>query len=92
METGSILRDCQRKTTKEETRDGAKRKGEPMATILEFRSQSSRSVESTHHRDGVSAEIVLFPGIRYERWIEDAEPPAKQKKGGRRDRLELEDC
>lgn len=43
---------------------------------------------------GISAEIVFFPGVRYERW-EDQPPmpaPAKpQKRAKRRDKLELDD-
>lgn len=64
-----------------------------MATILEFRAQSLRSPGTViHHSGGTGAEIVFFPGVRYERWSDD-ETPARQKprKSRRRDRLDLED-
>lgn len=28
-----------------------------------------------------SAEIIIFPGIRYERWDDDDEPALKKKRG-----------
>jgi hypothetical protein len=65
-----------------------------MATILEFR-QGHRSYGSHlggSQRGGSStpAEIVFFPGVRYERW-EDTPPEAKSKKRlRRRDRLEID--
>ncbi|MGD9804748.1 MAG: hypothetical protein AB7E81_23210 [Hyphomicrobiaceae bacterium] len=40
-----------------------------MATILEFRASDERFLRPRHHKSG-SAEIVIFPGIRYERWRE----------------------
>jgi hypothetical protein len=39
-----------------------------MATILTFRTAEFRTSEGTGQREGVSAEVILFPGIRYERW------------------------
>lgn len=36
-----------------------------------------------------SAEIVFFPGIRYERWTEEPKPVKKSRR--RRDRLKLDD-
>lgn len=64
-----------------------------MATILEFRAQSFRSPLSASRQAGAGAEIVLFPGVRYERWVEEPLPTAqsKPKRGRKRDRLELED-
>lgn len=41
-----------------------------MAKILNFRSAEFRAGEGTSRRDGDSAEVILFPGIRYERWSE----------------------
>ena len=59
-----------------------------MATILEFpRHQRLSAVD----RRGVmpAAEIVFFPGVRYERW--ETHPAAKAKKRQpRRDKIELE--
>jgi hypothetical protein len=74
---------------REERTNDRFRQGEPMATILEFRSHTMR--EPAQHHAGGSAEIVLFPGVRYERWAEDSQPKPKAKKGRRRDMLELED-
>lgn len=58
-----------------------------MATILEFRRKVS---PRSHVLDGAPAEIVLFPGIRYERW-EDTPNPKMRKRAKRRDRLEIKD-
>lgn len=58
-----------------------------MATILEFR---QRSGSRSHVLQETPAEIVLFPGIRYERW-DDAPPPKARKRAKRRDRLEIND-
>jgi len=62
-----------------------------MATILEFKCCARPTAASVLAAYGVgqSAEIVLFPGVRYERHAETAE--RKPKKGQRRrDTLELE--
>lgn len=56
-----------------------------MNNIVEFRAGSRARNVST--RSGVSAEIVLFPGVRYERWGEA--PPAARSR--QRDTLELAD-
>ena len=45
-----------------------------MATILEFRaSKEMPPRKSRRRRSRRSAEIVIFPGIRYERWTETAQ-------------------
>jgi hypothetical protein len=70
-----------------------------MATILDFRHVASKremSVPATHAR---AAEVILFPGVRYERWDEiegrTRETQAREAAGaGRkcaRDILELAD-
>jgi hypothetical protein len=61
-----------------------------MATILEFRSVARRKPASVPapQRSGHLAEIVLFPGVRYERPVEKAKKPKKSKR--RRDTLELQ--
>ena len=62
-----------------------------MATILEFRS-APRPAASALAANGAimaSAEIVLFPGVRYERQETVGETKAKRGKR-RRDTLELE--
>ncbi|MGQ0456655.1 MAG: hypothetical protein ACT4OU_06305 [Hyphomicrobium sp.] len=59
-----------------------------MATILEFRPALRPSMSVCRAR---AADIVLFPGVRYERWAE-APPadkkPAKKTKKRTRDVLE----
>ena len=64
-----------------------------MATILEFRASpriGGLAMIATREARA-SAEIVFFPGVRYER-VEEELPPAKPKKSKRRrDQLELED-
>jgi hypothetical protein len=62
-----------------------------MATILEFRAQSLKASGVDRLGGSGSAEIVLFPGVRYERWSGDETEKPKSKKSRRRDRLELED-
>jgi hypothetical protein len=41
-----------------------------MAQILSFRTPEFRSSEGSGPRIGVSAEVIIFPGIRYEHWDE----------------------
>jgi hypothetical protein len=62
-----------------------------MATILEFRSLSRPAMPSAFAANGasISAEIVLFPCVRYERQPESDEQKSKRGKR-RRDTLELE--
>ena len=63
-----------------------------MATILEFRPAgrmlSMPVLKST--RVNASAEVVFFPGVRYERWSEEAaaKPRRRLKK---RDKIEVND-
>jgi len=63
-----------------------------MATILEFRAQDLKATTAAHRAERTgSAEVVIFPGVRYERC---GEPPPVKSRGRRsrqRDRLELED-
>ncbi len=62
-----------------------------MATILEFRA-SARGASSANPAkgQGVPAEIVLFPGVRYERWTETASRKRSKSKR-RRDQIEIND-
>jgi hypothetical protein len=62
-----------------------------MATILEFKCGTRPTAASVlaAYGAGQSAEIVLFPGVRYERQDETADTKAKKSKR-RRDTLELE--
>lgn len=38
-----------------------------------------RNIEETPLRQPKAAEIILFPGVRYERWDEDADARLKDK-------------
>jgi len=65
-----------------------------MASILEFRQPALGSRQMTTRRGVVaSADIVFFPGVRYERWAEaDARPAEKPRhRTRRRDHLDLDD-
>ena len=45
-----------------------------MATILEFRASKEKPPRKIRRRRARrSAEIVIFPGVRYERWSEQAQ-------------------
>ena len=68
---------------------GGVEQGPDMATILAFR-QGLRGNGSNRNGSDTPAEIVFFPGVRYERWAEQAEPKQK-KRARRRDKLELND-
>ncbi len=70
-----------------------------MATILDFRPAEGK-IGSSQSGEGRRSpcEIVIFPGVRYERW-ETSPPPAavpkskasKQRRAVKRDTLELKD-
>ena len=66
-----------------------------MATILNFPAAATRDRSSEPSLEPqCSAEIVIFPGIRYEHWDEGEAPKptkAKRRKGRARDTLILED-
>ncbi|HET6320924.1 MAG TPA: hypothetical protein VFF87_02625 [Hyphomicrobium sp.] len=63
-----------------------------MAQILSFRTPEFRSADhSAQRHDAVAAEVILFPGVRYERWSEGrASAPPPQADGRRDDRDVLE--
>jgi hypothetical protein len=43
-----------------------------MGAILDFRGAQTRRAEASRRREtDESAEIVIFPGVRIERWSED---------------------
>ena len=63
--------------------------GPDMAMILAF-PQGPRGSNSIRSGSDTPAEIVFFPGVRYERWAEQTEPMQK-KRARRRDKLELND-
>lgn len=54
-----------------------------MATILEFRASEEKPTQRPAKRKRRSAEIVIFPGVRYERW--DDATPAVAAPGASRD-------
>lgn len=50
----------------------------------------TRHIEETSPREPVSAEIILFPGIRYERWDDaDSGEENSASNGAERDRVVL---
>lgn len=60
-----------------------------MATILEFRTDAEKIPVKLVRRKRRSAEIVIFPGVRYERYVsEEAEAAAPRVE---RDTLKLVD-
>lgn len=67
-----------------------------MATIVDIRSaardnaSSRKQLRTGEEPRGGSAEILLFTGIRYERWGDLPARPT-ERKTSKRDRLELED-
>lgn len=73
---------------------GARVTGEHMAKILEFHCREIQSERApTEAHAGISAEVIVFPGVRYERWGEpdgeDVEAENEHAKATERDRLEL---
>lgn len=59
-----------------------------MATILEFRSDTEKVPAKGPRRRRRSAEIVIFPGVRYER-LEDPCPGKPARRRIERDTLKL---
>ena len=64
-----------------------------MATIVEFRTSAParRSASNARGASGSTAEIVFFPGVRYERWEEAAQESKPKRKPKKRDNLVLRD-
>ena len=60
-----------------------------MAQILSFRTSEFRSTDAGARRAGISAEVILFPGVRYERWGERDAAAASADRDAARDVLEL---
>jgi hypothetical protein len=61
-----------------------------MAQILSFRTPELRSDDTVGRGGGVSAEVILFPGVRYERWSEtEVAAAAADQRRTHRDVLEL---
>jgi hypothetical protein len=60
-----------------------------MAQILSFRTPESKT--GTALRKGCPAEVIVFPGVRYERWSdgEETSSAAGDQRRAHRDVLEL---
>jgi len=55
-----------------------------MSNVLAFRPASAGGPASTRPASS-SAEIVIFPGVRYERRVEDADTGPEPQRGGGQD-------
>ena len=66
-------------------------RGRHMAQILSFRTPEYRSSDSAGTSAGASAEVIIFPGVRYERWEEAhaVTSTSADERRTRRDVLEL---
>ncbi len=64
-----------------------------MGTILEFRASTAKSQRPARRRRRIrrSAEIVIFPGVRYERWTEAQAPQATALAHAQQDKRQLGD-
>ena len=51
-----------------------------MADILKFRVRKMAKASPAPARRGKPAEIVIFPGVRYERWQAEPSQPGSRKK------------
>ncbi len=61
-----------------------------MGHIVKFNEHTPRSCgKASRVSLAGSAEIVIFPGVRYERWEESAK--SEQRRAAKRDRIELPD-
>ncbi len=61
-----------------------------MADIVAFPPKPEAAKPSERKRRGPGAEIVIFPGIRIERWVDEPVELRRQAKAAtRRDRLEI---
>jgi hypothetical protein len=62
-----------------------------MAQILSFRTPELRNDPSACRQDGRGAEVIPFPGVRYERWDDGSEASVSDDRRARRDVIELAD-
>ena len=60
-----------------------------MAHILAFQARASGSSRLQSRGDGRKGEVVIFPGVRYERALDLSEPSARSS-DRQRDKIELE--
>ncbi len=62
-----------------------------MATILDFPETQAAPRRRPMRRSKLPAEIILFPGVRYERWNDAVAEQDARKQTVVRDRLQLVD-
>ena len=63
-----------------------------MASVLEFRRSALQARLLTARGASATADIIFFPGVRYERQADEPMVEKKQiRRTRRRDRLELDD-
>jgi hypothetical protein len=62
-----------------------------MATILKFRASDEDGAARSRRRRGRTGEVVIFPGVRYERWRETEQKSEMSKPVTPRDVLKLVD-
>lgn len=60
-----------------------------MAIIVDFQAHARRTADRTQSV-AASAEIVLFPGVRYEYWEEKPATAKRLRRQAKRDLLEIE--
>lgn len=60
-----------------------------MAMILEFPEMQVPARRRIARRAQPSAEVILFPGVRYERWSDELDEHATRSPAVIRDRLQL---
>lgn len=63
-----------------------------MATIHRIEDGTARrsTTQPVEKRTAQKAEIILFPGVRYERWSEThQQAPQTKRRGKQRDRLDI---
>ena len=60
-----------------------------MAQILSFRTPELRNDPVPSRHDGRGAEVIVFPGVRYERWGEESSASAADVNRARHDVIEL---
>lgn len=66
-------------------------RGQHMAQILSFRTPELRNGRNASRQQGDSAQVILFPGIRYERWADRDQSPNGDQRAATRDVIELAD-
>ena len=57
-----------------------------MATIVNFKPADPTVARNDARAQNLACEIILFPGVRYERWVDAPETPAKSSVVARKPR------